>query len=118
MRTKVFRGLFASAVLLGLTTALSGATSGQASAAPSPITLAYVTSLTGPGASEDAGTQSGFLARIDLQNAEGGVNGHKLVPLVIDDQTSPSEISTAVQDAISKGAFGIVSQSPAVLHCR
>jgi branched-chain amino acid transport system substrate-binding protein len=39
------------------------------------------------------------------------VNGHKLVPLVIDDQTNPSEITTAVQDAISKGAFGIVSES-------
>ncbi len=47
-----------------------------------------------------------------MQNAEGGVNGHKLVPLVIDDQTNPSLIATAVQSAISKGAFGIVSQSP------
>ena len=35
----------------------------------------------------------------------------KLVPLVIDDQTSPSQIATAVQEADSK-AFGIVSQSP------
>jgi branched-chain amino acid transport system substrate-binding protein len=33
------------------------------------------------------------------------------VPLVIDDQTSPSQIATAVQEADSK-AFGIVSQSP------
>ena len=47
-----------------------------------------------------------------MQNAEGGVNGHKLVPLVIDDQTSPTLIATAVQSAISKGALGIVSQSP------
>ena len=47
-----------------------------------------------------------------MQNAQGGVNGHKLVPLVIDDQTNPTEIATAVQSAISKGAFGIVSQSP------
>ena len=39
------------------------------------------------------------------------MNGHKLVPLVIDDQTSPSEITTAVQDAISKGVIGIVSNS-------
>ena len=46
-----------------------------------------------------------------MQNAEGGVNGHKLVALVIDDQTSPTEIATAVQEADSK-AFGIVSQSP------
>ena len=44
-----------------------------------------------------------FEARIDLQNAEGGVNGHKLVPLVIDDQTNPSEITTAVQDADLEG---------------
>ena len=46
-----------------------------------------------------------------MQNAEGGVDGHKLVRLVIDDQTNPSEIATAVQEADFK-AFGIVSQSP------
>ena len=39
------------------------------------------------------------------------MNGHKLVPLIIDDQTSPSAIATAVQEADSK-AFAIVSQSP------
>ena len=87
-------------------TAVNGA---QGSAAP--ITLAYITDLTGEGASENASSPAGFDARIDLQNSEGGVNGHKLVPLVIDDQTSPSEIATAVQEADSK-AFGIVSQSP------
>jgi branched-chain amino acid transport system substrate-binding protein len=88
-----------------------GVTAGQASASSTPITIAYITSLTGPGAAEDASSPAGFKARIALQNAEGGVNGHKLVPLIIDDQTSPSIIATAVQDAISK-AFGIVSQSP------
>ena len=84
----------------------------SASASPAPITLALVTSLTGPSAPETASDPAGFLARIALQNAEGGVNGHKLVPLVIDDQTSPSEIVTGVQSALSKGAFGIVSASP------
>ena len=101
----------ASATLVGLVTAFSSVVATGASASGSPITLAYITSLTGPAAAEDAGTQTGFLARIAAQNAEGGVNGHKLVPLVIDDQTSPSVITTAVQDAISKGALGIVSQS-------
>ena len=38
-------------------------------------------------------------------------NAHKLVPLIIDDQTSPSEIATAVPDVISKGVFGIVFNS-------
>ena len=47
-----------------------------------------------------------------MQNAEGGVNGHKIVGVVLDDQTSPTEVATAVQSALSKGAFGIVSDSP------
>jgi branched-chain amino acid transport system substrate-binding protein len=87
------------------------ATATAAAAAPAPITIAYVTDLTGEGGSENANSPAGFEARLDLQNAEGGVNGHKLVPLVIDDQTSPTEIATAVQEADSK-AFGIVSNSP------
>jgi branched-chain amino acid transport system substrate-binding protein len=82
-----------------------------ASAAASPITIAYITDLTGEGASENSSSPAGFEARIDLQNAAGGIDGHKLVPLVIDDQTNPSTIATAVQEADSK-AFGIVSQSP------
>jgi branched-chain amino acid transport system substrate-binding protein len=73
--------------------------------------VAYITSVTGVGAAEDASSPAGFKARIALQNAEGGVHGHMLVPIVIDDQTNPSAIATAVQDADSK-AFGIVSQSP------
>jgi branched-chain amino acid transport system substrate-binding protein len=99
-----------TAIFLGLLT--FGATTGPASASPAPITIAYISSLTGPGASEDGSSPAGFTARIDMQNAEGGVNGHKIKPLIIDDQTSPSIIATAVQSAISKGAFGIVSQSP------
>src|SRR5580698_9097824 len=75
--------------------------SGQAGAASSgsPITLALISSLTGEGASEFSTAPAGFNARIALQNAEGGVDGHKLKGLVLDDQTSPSAISTAVQDA-------------------
>jgi branched-chain amino acid transport system substrate-binding protein len=83
----------------------------SASSARTPITIALVTSLTGPAATEFASDPSGFLARIDLQNANGGINGHKLVPLVIDDETSPTAVNTAVNEAISKGAVGIVSAS-------
>jgi len=111
LHSRFLKVSLACTTLVGLVTAFSSVVATGASATGSPITLAYVTSLTGPAASEDAGSQAGFLARIDEQNAMGGVDGHKLVPLVIDDQTSPSVITTAVQDAISKGAFGIVSQS-------
>jgi branched-chain amino acid transport system substrate-binding protein len=71
-----------------------------------------ITSLTGEGASEFSNAPVGFNARIAMQNAEGGVNGHKIVGIVLDDQTSPTEVATAVQSALSKGALGIVSDSP------
>lgn len=88
-------------------------TTGSTGAQPtgSPITIAYISSLTGPGGSQDGSSPSGFTARIALQNAEGGIDGHKLVGQVIDDQTSPGLIATAVQGAVAND-FGIVSQSP------
>ena len=102
----------------GSSSATTGSTSpptttGSSGSQPtgSPITIAYISSITGEGASQDGSSPAGFTARIDLQNAEGGIDGHKLVGEIIDDQTSPSEIATAVQTADSN-AFGIVSQSP------
>ena len=55
---------------------------------------------------------AGFDARIAMQNAEGGIDGHKITGVALDDQTSPTEIVTAVQDALSKNPVGIVSTSP------
>ena len=108
-------GAALAAAVAGLPLSLAAVPSAPAGASvrasDSPITIAYITDLTGEGASENGNSPAGFDARIALQNAEGGVHGHKLVGLVIDDQTSPSQIATAVQEADSK-AFGIVSQSP------
>ena len=99
------------AALAALPLVAGAALAPPAGAAPAPLTVAYITDVTGQAAAENGTSAAAFEARIDLQNAEGGVNGHKLVPLVIDDQTSPSEVITAVQDAISKGVIGIVSNS-------
>jgi branched-chain amino acid transport system substrate-binding protein len=106
-------GSVVTAAVVGLPLAVMATSSAPApaSASGAPITIAYVTSVTGEGGAEDGTSPAAFTARIDMQNAEGGVHGHKLVPLIIDDQTSPSLIATAVQEADSK-AFAIVSQSP------
>jgi len=116
---KMSKALLTAAVALPLVAAgcssggsATTTTSGGTSPTKAPLTIAYITDLTGEGASENASSPAGFNARLAMQNAAGGVDGHKLVPLVIDDQTSPSAIVTAVQSAISKGAIGIVSQSP------
>jgi len=90
----------------GLTASAAGATS------EAPIKIAMLTSLTGVASSQFQTSAQGFLARIDLQNAEGGVNGHKLVPIVLNDQGGLSTAMTAVQDAVSQGAFGVVNDSP------
>jgi branched-chain amino acid transport system substrate-binding protein len=89
-----------------------GAVAASSATSKAPITLAFITSRTGEAASQFSDAPIGFKARVALQNAQGGINGHKIIPLILDDQTSPTEIVTAVQDAISKGAFGIVSASP------
>ena len=49
---------------------------------------------------------------MDLQNAQGGVNGRKINLSVVDDQTNPTLTSSAVQGAVSKGSIGIVANSP------
>ncbi len=107
-------------VALAALTAASGATAAivvgtdaaGASTSSTPLTLVMISSLTGPGSSEFSQAAAGFNARVALQNAKGGVNGHKINGIVLDDQTSPTQIATAVQEALSKGAIVIVSTSP------
>jgi branched-chain amino acid transport system substrate-binding protein len=54
----------------------------------------------------------GFAARIDAQNAAGGVNGRKITFVTEDDQSSPTQASTAAQAAVNAGAFAIDYNSP------
>jgi branched-chain amino acid transport system substrate-binding protein len=111
LRKHLARLTVAIAVMGGIVTITGAGAPTPASAASQPITIALITSLTGAAAPEYSDSPAGFRARIALQNARGGVNGHKIVGLVIDDQTSPTTVATAVQDAISKGALGIVANS-------
>lgn len=99
-------------IVTALTTSLVVLSSQPASAAGAPLDVTYISSLTGPGASEYGNSQQGCEARVDLQNAKGGVNGRIIDLSVVDDQTNPTLTSTAVQGAVSKGAIGIVANSP------
>jgi branched-chain amino acid transport system substrate-binding protein len=104
--------LVAGAVSL-LGTAMTVPVAGAASSSKSVITIGYITSETGVASSTFADGAAGAQARVDLQNAQGGVNGHKLKLVVEDDQSSPTEHVTAAQDLVqSKGAFGIIDLSP------
>ena len=109
-------GLMKNGILVAAVTALAAASlivvATPASSSCAPLDITYISSLTGPAASEYGNSQQGCLARVDLQNAEGGVDGRKVHLSVVDDETNPTLTSTAVQGAISKGAIGIVANSP------
>lgn len=109
VRSKLTRLPMAIAMVLGVLATFGTTDAGAASA---PITIVLITSRTGVAAAEYSTAPAGFLARVALQNASGGIDGHKIIPLVIDDQTSLSSVATATQDAISKKALGIVAVSP------
>ena len=94
-----------SATSSSTTASTGGSTGGKA-----PITIALVTSLTGPGADQFVPGPDAFTARIAEQNAMGGVNGHMIRGIIIDDQTVQPTL--AIQNALSQGAFGIVAESP------
>jgi ABC-type branched-subunit amino acid transport system substrate-binding protein len=109
LRSAIARFSLGVAIIAALVATLGIAT--PASSAPSPITIALVCSCTGAAGPEYQGVQGTFLARLDQQNAQGGVNGHKISALFFDDATNPSLDPTAVQNAISKHVLGIVAVS-------
>jgi branched-chain amino acid transport system substrate-binding protein len=86
--------------------------SSGSTAAKSPIKIALIASLSGAAGPTYTIAARGFDARIKEQNARGGVNGHPIDEIVLDDQTSPTQVTTAVQQAISDGVVGIVADSP------
>src|ERR1017187_11032145 len=80
---------------VGVVSSSAGAATG------SPISIGLICSCTGPAGPEYLGVQGAFLARIDLQNAQGAVNGHQIQMIFEDDATSPAQDPTAVQTVLS-----------------
>ena len=96
----------------GSSSSSSTTTTSGSGGSKTPIKIALISSITGSAAQQFGDAAKGFDARIAAENAAGGVNGHPIQGIVIDDQTSPTVIATAVQQAISDGVVGIVSDSP------
>ena len=103
-------GAVMTASLMASGIALIGGSS--AGAAKSPIVLGYIGDQTGVSSSTFADGIGGAQARIDLQNAEGGVDGRKLELVSVDSTSTTTGTATAVQDLISvKHVFGIIEDS-------
>jgi branched-chain amino acid transport system substrate-binding protein len=84
------------------TTSSSASSTSSGATTASTIKLGVLTSLSGPAAAGFAGTEVGVKARLGQQNAQGGVNGHKLSYVMLDDASSPTGTATAVTKAVEQ----------------
>jgi branched-chain amino acid transport system substrate-binding protein len=71
--------------------------------------LGYVGDLTGVCSSTYADGPGGAEARVDLQNAQGGVDGHPIKLVVQDTTCTPTGEALAVELLISKHVTGIIT---------
>jgi branched-chain amino acid transport system substrate-binding protein len=82
-----------------------------ASDAKAPIVIGYITDETGATASTYVNAVQGAQARINAQNAMGGIDGHKLKLVAEDDQGTATGNSTAAHLLVGDGAFGIIEDN-------
>jgi branched-chain amino acid transport system substrate-binding protein len=76
------------------------------------IKIGLVTSLTGDSAADLAPAEAAAQARIDEQNAAGGIDGKKLELVTADDQSTPAGAMTAVRTLVDRDkVFGVISMS-------
>src|SRR6202035_5186302 len=93
-KMRYLRAAFALSVLTAMSGTLVSTTGASARPASSPgvsakqIVVGLTTSLTGAEASSFIGGWQGAQARIDEQNAAGGVNGRKIKLVIADDASS------------------------------
>ncbi len=102
---------FGAAVLMA-STCLGVVGAGVAGAADkSPILVGYIGDLTGPAASTFADGAAAAQARIDLQNAQGGIDGHPIQMVTEDTESSPTTAATDAEELVSKKVVGIIENS-------
>jgi branched-chain amino acid transport system substrate-binding protein len=86
--------------------------SGADPAAGSTITVGVMADLTGPYSSDFATTEKGVKARIDLQNAQGGLNGHQLKYVMADTTSTVAGTLSAAQTLVQNdNAFAVLGDN-------
>jgi branched-chain amino acid transport system substrate-binding protein len=107
------------AVVAGLSLATAGLFTVSASAqsgntpgvTDNEVTLGYITSETGVAASVLANADKSCKARVDAENAKGGVNGRKIKLEAIDDKSSGENL-TATKDLVqNRDVFAVIDNS-------
>jgi len=100
-RGALFSSLFSRIPLTLAALALTGATHAQSGG---EIKIGIPQPMTGPNTQYGDEIQAGALTAIDVINAAGGVNGKKLVPILIDDGCEPKQAVPSANRVINAGA--------------
>jgi branched-chain amino acid transport system substrate-binding protein len=101
---------------IAATGVLAGTASAQSSSSVPGVTndsvkIGFISSETGVASSNFTGAPKGCQARIDAQNAKGGVNGRKINVVTIDDKSSGANLTAAKDLVENQNAFAVVNDS-------
>jgi len=100
-----------TAMAIGTTGIARGAGTNDPGVTDKTVKLGYIFSQTGVAGSTFKNSGKAFQARIDAQNAKGGVNGRKIETEIVDDQSSGANL-TATQDLVqNRDVFAVVNNS-------
>ena len=115
------RGVRALAALATLSIATVGALATSASAQSSgnapgvsdkAVKIGFISSQSGTASPNFVGADKACKARVDAENAKGGINGRKIDLVAIDDKSGAGNITGAKDLVQNQNVFAVVNDSP------
>lgn len=83
----------------------------------SPIRIGAICNCSGPAGSSEAPPLDALRSWVQATNAKGGINGHRIELIVVDDRSDPSRARAAAQDMVeNRGVVAIVSPFAVLTH--
>ncbi|MCL5995827.1 MAG: ABC transporter substrate-binding protein [Chloroflexi bacterium] len=97
-----FTSLFVASMIAVTACAGGGGASGGNASGGGDIKVAVLVGVSGPAPTFGISTRDGALMAIEEWNAKGGVNGHKIVPIVEDSQCTPDPALNAANKVVDQ----------------
>jgi ABC-type branched-subunit amino acid transport system substrate-binding protein len=104
-------GVLTTVGLAGMATSGGAAAANETGVTDKEITVGYIFSETGVAGSTFKNAGKAFQARIDRANAEGGVNGRKIVTEIVDDGGAVNNLQASQDLVRNRDVFAVVNNS-------
>jgi branched-chain amino acid transport system substrate-binding protein len=112
VRAVVGAGVVAALATVGLASVGGAALAADPGVTDTAVTVGYIYPATGAAASISQNGLEAFQARIDRENAAGGVNGRKIKVVAKDDGSSGQNVTVTHDLVENDNVFAVVDQSP------